>query len=407
MRTSGEPSSPMAAPWPIVRLEEVLRHVPRPVSLHLATSYREVGIRSHGRGIFHKPPVTGADIGQKRVFYIEPGDFVLNIVFAWEGAVAVVSGEESGMIASHRFPTFRPDPHRLDVRYLLQYFRTKPGLELLGRVSPGGAGRNRTLNRAAFLQQLVPLPPLPEQRRIVAKLDEVAAKVEQARQLRDSAKDLCDHLLLARCESILRRAQASFSGQTLGTLVDQERGISYGIVLTGPPVDNGIPTLRAGDLRQFSVNPSNAKRVAPAIESSYQRTRLKGNELLLRIRGGVGDLAVCPKEMVGGNVSREIAVIPLSDRVDPRYAMFLLAAPSSQARMIRQVKGTSHVGINLKDVRNLPLPVPPMPEQHRIVAELEVLWMHEKAIRARQQQTSSELDALMPAILDQAFKGEL
>jgi type I restriction enzyme S subunit len=117
--------------------------------------------------------VTGLEIGNKKVFYIEPGDFVLNIVFAWEGAVAVASEAETGMIASHRFPTFRPDPARLDVKYIQYWCQTELGRSLLDRVSPGGAGRNRTLNRDAFLNQDVPLPPVAEQQRVVARIEEV------------------------------------------------------------------------------------------------------------------------------------------------------------------------------------------------------------------------------------------
>jgi type I restriction enzyme S subunit len=68
--------------------------------------------------------------------------------------------------------------------------------------------------------------------------------------------------------------------------------------------------------------------------------------------------AICPPELREGNVSREIAVIPLRDGVDPRFAMFMLSAPTSQARMRGHVRGTSYVGINLKDVRTIEIPVP-------------------------------------------------
>ena len=174
---------------PRVRLGDVLRFTPRPVTIESTCTYREIGIRSHGRGIFHKPLVTGLDIGNKRVFYIEPDDFVLNIVFAWEGAVAVTSEGEAGMIASHRFPTFRPDPARLEVKYLLYWCQTELGRTLLDRVSPGGAGRNRTLSRDAFLNQDIPLPSLAEQRRIVTWIDELSASLQEARALRQQAAE--------------------------------------------------------------------------------------------------------------------------------------------------------------------------------------------------------------------------
>ena len=106
-------------------------------------------------------------------------------------------------------------------------------------------------------------------------------------------------------------------------------------------------------------------------------------------------------------MSREIAVIPVNDRLDPRFAMFLLAAPSNQERMAGHVKGTSYVGINLKEVRTLRLPLPPLPEQRRIVAELDALQAEVDALKRLQAETAAELDALLPAILDRAFKGEL
>jgi type I restriction enzyme, S subunit len=182
--------------WPRVRLGDVLRFTPRLVAVDSTRTYREIGIRSHGRGVFHKPPVTGLDIGNKKVFYIEPGDFVLSIVFAWEGAVAVTSEAEAGMIASHRFPTFRPDPARLDVKYVQYWCQTELGRSLLDRVSPGGAGRNRTLNRNAFLNQDVPLPPVAEQQRVVARIEDLTVQINTARALSEQTSAGTDSLLV-------------------------------------------------------------------------------------------------------------------------------------------------------------------------------------------------------------------
>lgn len=145
----------------------------------------------------------------------------------------------------------------------------------------------------------------------------------------------------------------------------------------------------------------------PEGEPKYQRTTLRGGELLLRIRGGVGNLAVCPPQMIGGNVSREIAVIPFRSEIEPHLAMYLLAAPSNQARMVGHVKGTSYVGINLKDVRTLPIPVPPIDEQRRIADDLANLRTKVDTLKGLQKQTAGELDALLPSILDKAFRGEL
>ena len=169
-----------AAPrdWTSRRVGSLVQRVRRPISVRPDAQYREIGIRSWGKGIFHKDPAPGSLLGEKSVFRIEPGDFVLNIVFAWEGAVAVVSEGETGMIASHRFPTFRPSPD-VDLDYLLMVFQSEQGRRLLEVNSPGAAGRNRTLRIGQFLDEEIPLPTLDGQRAIVA------AFRERERQLAD------------------------------------------------------------------------------------------------------------------------------------------------------------------------------------------------------------------------------
>lgn len=164
--------------WPIVPLGEVAPLVRRPLEVEPEGKYREIGIRSHGKGVFHKPPVSGLELGDKRVFRISPGDLLFNIVFAWEGAVALAGADEEGMIGSHRFLTCVVDRERADASFLRHFFTTPVGLAHLLAASPGGAGRNRTLGLAGLGRIPVPLPPLEEQRRIVARLDAVSAQLK-------------------------------------------------------------------------------------------------------------------------------------------------------------------------------------------------------------------------------------
>ena len=275
-------------------------------------------------------------------------------------------------------------------------------------MSTGSAALSKlTLNPPKFLLLTMPLPPLAEQRRVVTRIEKLADLIHEARTLRHEAAEHTEGLFFAGCERELQLLESAYPCKQLSELVDASRGISYGIVQTGTPVDDGVATLRAGNLHWFRCETGNVKRVSPDIESGYQRTRLRGGELLLRIRGGVGEVAVCPQEMVGGNVSREIAVISFTSEVSPRYAMYLMAAPTVQGRMAGHVKGTSYVGLNLKDVRTLKIPVPPLPEQRRIVADLDALQAQVDALMRVQTETATELDALMPSILSKAFNGEL
>ena len=158
------------AGWDVYMLGDCLSRVERPVEVKPNELYTQIGIRSHGRGLFYKEPVTGAALGNKAVFWIEPDCFIVNIVFAWEQAIGKTTQSEVGMIGSHRFPMYRPVNDRVDIDYLISYFLTKRGTDILEAASPGGAGRNKTLGQDRFLKSKITLPPIEEQQKIATIL---------------------------------------------------------------------------------------------------------------------------------------------------------------------------------------------------------------------------------------------
>ena len=156
--------------WDVYMLGDCLSRVERPVEVKPNELYTQIGIRSHGKGLFYKEPVAGAALGNKAVFWIEPDCFIVNIVFAWEQAIGKTTQSEVGMIGSHRFPMYRPVNDRVDIDYLISYFLTKRGTDILEAASPGGAGRNKTLGQDRFLKSKIVLPPIEEQQKIAAIL---------------------------------------------------------------------------------------------------------------------------------------------------------------------------------------------------------------------------------------------
>ena len=186
--------------WEVKRLRRLMIRVQRPVSVRPDAEYQEIGIRSWGKGVFHKDPLRGALLEEKSVFYVEPGDLVLNIVFAWEGAVAVVSEAESGMIASHRFPTFR-HTEEVDLDYLLLFLQSEQGRAFMAINSPGAAGRNKTIRLGQFLSEQVPIPPLDEQRKIVRAFrtfeGQLEALIEETRNAMERLKEYRTALISA------------------------------------------------------------------------------------------------------------------------------------------------------------------------------------------------------------------
>lgn len=174
--------------WQVKTMGAVLEKVADPVQVDPKKMYQEIGIRSHGKGIFHKEPILGSALGDKRVFWVQPDAFVVNIVFAWEQAVARTTGQEQGMIASHRFPMFRPKRGLCDVDYLAYFFKTKRGKALLELASPGGAGRNKTLGQKEFLDISTSLPPIEEQVKIAQILSVWDAAIYTFERLLENSK---------------------------------------------------------------------------------------------------------------------------------------------------------------------------------------------------------------------------
>lgn len=165
--------------WTESKVKDVLQRVVLPVSINPGVEYQEIGIRSHGKGIFHKPIVTGESLGEKRIFWVQPGTLILNIVFAWEQAVAVTTDREKGMVASHRFPMYESENFKAEPEFVLRLFMTKKGKKLLELASPGGAGRNKTLGQKEFEELKLRLPSPPEQRKIAAFLSALDDRISQ------------------------------------------------------------------------------------------------------------------------------------------------------------------------------------------------------------------------------------
>lgn len=174
-------------------LKDVLQRVSIPVNVEENKLYYQIGIRSHSKGIFHKEAETGKQIGNKRIFWIEPNCMILNIVFAWEQAVAKTSEKEVGMVASHRFPMYKVLNNSLD--YIVDFFKTEKGKQLLQMASPGGAGRNKTLNQDFFLNSKIYLPSLNEQLKTSNLIDLIEDRIETQSKIINDYKILKNHII--------------------------------------------------------------------------------------------------------------------------------------------------------------------------------------------------------------------
>lgn len=369
-----------------VRLGDVLELRRRKVALGASDEYVEVGLRSNGKGVFHKPATTGAQLGNKKVYAVEPGDLVISNVFAWEGALAVASESERGLIGSHRFMTWIPcDADRVDVRYLWHYFLSEPGLLHLRRASPGSAGRNRTLGISALEDMKLPLPDLAEQQRIAARLDHFAETSQASSDLEEfelTWRHLVERLTFGSLTSLQR------IGDVLRpkALESVNRDSDYQIA--------GVFSYGRGLLSRGALKGTNTKY------KSF--TRLDHNNVVYSKLGAFeGAVAVVPAFYDGFYVSPEFPVFEALVSVDPAFVRYCVIAES----FVRQlVAATSGVGARQKRVSpkaflDLSVPIPSLDEQREIARRLDrasqVLELKRDAVRIRK--------ALLPAARNDAF----
>lgn len=253
------------------------------------------------------------------------------------------------------------------------------------------------------------LPPLPEQQRIVAHLDGLLANARSAREKLATLPGCTERYRQSVLSAAFRgdMPEATSHAVDLEALVSPGRTITYGVVQTGAPHPQGVPTIRCGDIKGYRVAMDDLKRVDPEVEAQYPRTRLHGGEVVIAIRGSVGEVAVVPPALAGANVSREVAVIPVGAAVVPEYLMYLLASPVVAGAIGDQVKGVAQSGINISDLRRIRVPLPPRARQMEVVARIQRAFAAIDKITQRVAGSRSDVGRLEQSLLAKAFRGEL
>ena len=178
-------------------VEPILRPVPKPTE-----AYKALGIRSHCKGTFERLVSDPNTVDMDELFIAQKGDLIVNITFAWEGAIAFVPEEHDGNLVSHRFPTYKLKENEVDADFL-RYAVIQPRfLFTLVLISPGGAGRNRVMSKRDFLDIELSMPCLEEQRKIgkILKLadEEITLLSKQLNALREQKKGLMQQLLTGK-----------------------------------------------------------------------------------------------------------------------------------------------------------------------------------------------------------------
>lgn len=391
----------MSTPWPIVKLGEVLNLCDRAVPSSQLTEINLAGVYSFGRGLFRRGPVSPAETSYKYYNKLVTDDYVISQPKAWEGALARVGPEFSGWYLSPVFPVFRANDERLDPKYLEWFGKREVVWKELLQKSHGMGARRESVYPEQFLSLEIPLPPLDEQRRIVAWIEELVAKISEARGLRQQ--------VIKEIEQFYERERAAIFKTVnekdcvpLQSIAILERGRFSHRPRNDPRFFGGNhPWIQIAEIEQADKLIKKWSETLNDDGLAISKKFPKGTVLvsIAATIGAVGilDFDCCIPDSIVGVTPRP--------GTDSEYLYHFLSYVRTHLESI--APQSTQKNINLQILSPLPVPKFPIIEQRRIVDYLDGLQAKVDTLKKLQSQTAVELEALLSSILDKAFRGEL
>ncbi len=396
----------MSKTWPMVPLGEVISPVERPEAPLPGVEYRQIGVRLWGEGAYERETIDGGQTKYKTFSRVEAGDIIVNKIWARNGSVAVVSEQLEGCYASGEFPIFTPLKDKLDSKWFHWQTKTKNFWEKCDKKSRGTSGKNR-IRPERFLEIEIPLPPLSEQKRIVARVEELAAKVDEARGLRRAAVKEAEALVASEICKIFSDEKLKITKGHLGDYVIDD---CYGTSEKTKDDDSGTPVLRMGNIQNGSLDIRDLKYLY-LNDKEREKLILKDGDILVNRTNSaelVGKCAVFDLKDEFAFASYLIRLRVDRTRAEPRLLAYYINSPIGRAYMFSERKQmTGQANVNATKLKALPISLPSLSEQSRIVAYLDGLQAKVDALKRLQDETAAELNAMLPSVLDKAFKGEL
>lgn len=293
-------------------------------------------------------------------FRVHSGDILISWsaslgVFEWHGGDAVLN--------QHIFKVVF-DKIEVDKRFFIHQLKM-----LLERFASEAHGATmKHLTRPVFNSLPFYAPPLMRQQKIASVLERVSNLITFKKQ------QLAKLDQLAKSRFIEMFGKEKFSKHILIDVIEPNAGLSYGIVQPGDDGTGDMGVLRPIDLVDGGIATDSIKYIDRSIGDGYKRTELTGKEILISVRGTTGITAITDSRFAGMNVTRGIAVIRFNaDKVNPVFLNAAINEPSSQTFIQEHTRGATLKQINLSDLRQLPITLPPLSLQNEFAAFVEQL----------------------------------
>ena len=393
--------------WPMVPLREIARSVLRELTVQAGTSYRTIGVKWWGEGAYERQTIDGSQTAASKLWLVKKDDLIINKIWVRHGSTAVASDAVDGCAASNEFPTFELDKHRVQPRWLHWLSKTRAFWRKCDALSMGTSGKNR-IKPEKFLTIEIPLPTLHEQLRLVEHLDLLIAKIDEAKQLRQDAIRglgvLDDQVATALI------GDATWPLVTMEDLVGRAN-LKNGISLKSSPFHSNIRCLTLSSIRNGRIDTNESKPV-PMDASEAGPYLVHLNDVYVVRGNGSKDLvgrAGIVEDVTNDVIFPDLLIkIPLNaSRIMPEYFVTIWNSRLIRNRIEDLAKTTSGIWkVNQGHIASVQIPIPPLSVQAQIVSHTRLARLSCLEVLSLQRETESELNAILPAILDQIFNGD-
>ena len=239
----------------------------------------------------------------------------------------------------------------------------------------------------------IPVPPLAEQEKIVEELDCLSGIIEKKKQQLKEYDALAQSIFYQMFGDPIIN-EKGWEVKKLSDAVSIDCPISYGIVQPMDDVEGGIPIVRPIDLVDTFVRKDNLKRTSVDISNAYKRTILRGDEILMCVRGTTGVVSMASDELKGCNTTR--GIVPLFfDSINRWFVYYLIKQPSMQCLIAENTYGIALKQINIKELRLLPIITPPLSLQQEFADKIEAIEKQKELIKQSITQTEELFNSRM------------
>jgi type I restriction enzyme S subunit len=369
--------------------------------------YRYVRITDiqNGQIKWRSVPYANEKADKAKPYEIEVGDILFARTGATVGKSHLMNRVESPSVFASYLIRLRCSEGVLLPQFAARYFQSKDYWEQIAEGAEGTGQPNFNGTKLAALT--LPLPPLPEQRRIVAKLDALTVRLARARAELDRAVSLSKKIRKAVlveqfCSVEAPRIQ-------LGEVLEDVR---YGTSKKCDYDGGKTPVLRIPNVQGGRIETRDLK-FAEFDQSELTKLSLRRGDVLVIRSNGSRDL-VGKSAVIGENTAGMlyagylIRLRPDQSKLLADYLHAYLSSPSTRQVIEKLSRSSSGVNnINAEQLKKLSLPLPSIIDQARTVSALNVAFARADRLEAEADRAGALLDRLESSILAKAFKGEL